>query len=112
MGLRKDLDKAGERFVYYLMNKEVPIYVGTSLNPRSRFKNHLKKIKDNNSAPIYQFCIKNNITPSLKIVSKIFGFYSCAEKIEIEHIEKHQLTILNFYNNPSSKDKVKFKVTV
>lgn len=109
MGLRKDLDRISERFIYYLMNGETPIYIGTSINPIGRYKDHLKKIKNNNTAPIYQFCINNEIKPTLKIVSKITGYYSDAEKIEIQHIEKHAKTILNFYNNPLSKDKIKNK---
>lgn len=109
MGLRKDLDRISERFIYYLMNDNKPIYVGTSINPINRYKDHLKKIKNNNTAPIYQYCINNKITPTLKIVSKVIGYYSDAEIIEIQHIEKHKDTILNFYNNPNSKDKVKNK---
>jgi len=109
MGLRKDLDRISDRYIYYLLHGEIVIYVGTSINAMSRYKNHLKKIKDNDSAPIYQYCISNNITPTLRIVSKVTGYYSDAEKIEIKHIEKHAATILNFYNNPLSKDKVKNK---
>jgi hypothetical protein len=109
MGLRKDLDKVNERFIYYLMNGNTPIYVGTSRNPRSRYQNHLKKIKEKNTAPVYVFCNENNILPTLKIVSKIVGYYSDAEKVEISHIQKHATTILNFYNNPLSKNKVNNK---
>jgi len=109
MGLRKDLDRISERFIYYLMNGEIVIYVGTSINPVQRYKQHLKKIEQNNSAPIYQHCIKHSIKPTLLIKSKIKGYYSDAEKVEIEHIERHKNTILNFYNNSESKNKVKNK---
>lgn len=107
MGLRKDLDKIHKRYVYYLSYKNRVLYVGTSINPLNRYKNHLKKIKEKNTAPIYVYCNKNNIIPKLIIVSEIIGYYSDAEKVEIKHIEKHQDTILNFYNNPKSPNKVK-----
>lgn len=109
MGLRKDLDRMSERYIYYLMHCSKVIYVGTSINPTQRYRQHLKKIKDNNTAPIYQYCIKNQIKPTLLIKSKIKGYYSDAEKVEIEHIERNKETILNFYNNSESKDKVKNK---
>ncbi len=110
MGLRKDLDRISVRYIYYLMHENTVLYVGTTINPMSRYKNHLKKIKENDPAPIYQYCIKEGIRPTLRIVSKIEGYYSDAEKVEIQHIEKHAKTILNFYNNPLSKDKVNNKI--
>ena len=103
MGIRADLDHVKERYIYYLIHKEIVLYVGTSVNPRSRYRTHLKKISDGNSAPIYQHCIKNNIKPILRIVSKMIGKYSDAEQIEIAHIQKHSKTIFNFYNNPDIK---------
>jgi len=107
MGIRKDLDRFHERYIYYLMHNEIVIYVGTSIKPITRYKQHLTKIKNNDTAPIYQYCIKNNIKPTLLIKSKVSGYYSDAEKIEIQHIELHKSTILNFYNNPLSPDKKK-----
>ncbi len=106
MGIRKDLDKTQERFIYYLTNEETVLYVGTSANPINRYRTHLKKIKENNSALIYRFCHHHKIKPVLQIVSKHVLNYNQSEVEEIKHIEKHQSTCLNFYNNPD-KDRLK-----
>ncbi len=110
MGLRKDLDKISVRFIYYLIYNEKVLYVGTAKKPVNRYKNHIKKIKENNPAPIYQYCIKNKITPKLKVILKLTTTYNQAELIEIEHIKKHQDTCLNFYNNPNKKKVKKYMI--
>lgn len=110
MGLRKDLDSISERYVYYLINKnngEV-IYVGTAKNPKQRYITHLKKIKTEN-ALIYKFCREKNIPTKCKVVEKITGTYTDAEKKEIEHILLNSKTVLNFYNNPNKENYYKIE---
>lgn len=84
MGVRKDLDRVAKRYVYYLMHNDKVIYVGTAINPLQRLKAHVRKIKNCNSAPIYVYCVENDIIPTLSIVAKLRGTYRDAETIEIE----------------------------
>lgn len=104
MGVRKDLDRVSERYIYYILNddtKEV-IYVGCAINPISRYKSHLKRAKKE-SAFIYRYIRENKIKTKLKIVLKVKSTYKRAEEIEIKHINKHKDTVMNFYNNPNKK---------
>lgn len=102
MGLRKDLDKKGVRYLYLLKDGEKVIYVGTAKNPQSRFKSHLKRSKTEN-ALIYQYIRKNSVVLKMEVVKKLIGTYEQAEMQEIELIKRYQLTCLNFYNNPNKK---------
>lgn len=102
MGLRKDLDSTKTRYIYYLMDKEKIIYVGTAVNPKSRYKTHCKRIKTDTSL-LYRYCRIKNIVPLLKIKKKLIGTYENAEVEEIKHINKHNDTVLNFYNNNNKK---------
>lgn len=108
MGVRKDLDSKKVRYIYYLVDNGVVIYVGTSANPKSRYKSHLKRI-NTDKALLYNYCIKKNVIPSLRIVQKMVGTYADAESKEIEHIIKNKDTVLNFYNNPNKKNYYKNK---
>ena len=103
MGVRKDLDSKKVRFIYYLCDGDIVIYVGTSANPKSRYKTHLKRIKTDN-ALLYKYCRFKNIIPSLQIKAKLTGTYQNAEKLEIDHIHKNSDTVLNFYNNPNKEN--------
>ncbi len=110
MGIKTELDRVATRYIYYLVSKDnTVLYVGTSINPKARFKSHLKKIMTKANALIYQYINKHNISISLKVVKKHIGTYQTAEKIEIEHIIKHRNTVLNFYNNPNKKRYNKIK---
>jgi len=102
MGLRKDLDRKGVRYLYLLKDGEVVLYVGTASNPKSRFNSHLKRSKTEN-ALIYQYVRKNNIVLKMVVVKKLIGTYADAEKEEIKLIKHYQSTCLNFYNNPNKK---------
>ncbi|MXV39337.1 hypothetical protein GO491_11730 [Flavobacteriaceae bacterium Ap0902] len=114
MGVRKDLDIIDTRYIYYLIDNKtnVVLYVGTAKDPKKRYKTHLRKIKSNNSALIYQYCIKHKIQLKLKVVKKLYGSYADAEKIEIENIIKHKDTVLNFYNNPNKKNYYRIEETL
>ncbi len=104
MGLKAELDRKTKRYIYYLTTQSGEVlYVGTSINPKARYTAHKKKIKENSTALIYRYINANNITPHLKIVEKHIGTYATAEHREIQHIIKHQNTVLNFYNNPNKK---------
>lgn len=105
MGLRADLDKIKVRYVYFLVDQnETILYVGTSTNPKQRYKTHLKRATTEN-ALLYQFVRKHQISLKLHVVCMIKSTYAEAEKLEISYIEKHQATCLNFYNNPD-KDRL------
>lgn len=105
MGLRKDLDvKHCTRYIYYLIHNEKVVYVGTTDNPKQRFKQHLTKAKQNNQALIYKFIRHVNFDIKIKVVDKIFGNYETAENLEITHINKNAETTLNFYNNPNKEN--------
>jgi predicted GIY-YIG superfamily endonuclease len=109
MGLKKDRDSIKTRYIYYLIDeKDCVIYVGTAVNPKQRYRTHLKRSKIGTS-PIYQHIRKHNVNFKMKIVLKLETTYNDAEKYEIEHILKHQKTCLNFYNNPSSSKKKRNK---
>lgn len=100
MGLRKDLDSVQERFIYYLMDGDKVIYVGTAIKPKQRYKSHLKRSLTQ-KAPLYQYIRKMENKPTLLVKSKINCTYNDAEVIEIQHIEANRETVLNFYNNPN-----------
>ena len=105
MGLRADLDKTKERYVYFLIDEnETVLYVGTSTNPKQRYKTHLKRATTEN-ALLYRFVRKHQIKLKLHVVMKITSTYAEAEIQEISYIEKHKATCLNFYNNPD-KDRL------
>lgn len=105
MGLRKDLDtKHCLRYIYYLLHNDVVIYVGTSENPKNRFKQHLISSQKNNNALIYKYIRSVNFDVKMKVVDKTFGNYEIAESLEIKHIEKNAKTTLNFYNNPNKEN--------
>lgn len=103
MGLRKDLDSIKERYIYYLTDQNgTVLYVGTAVNPKQRFKTHIRRSKTD-TAILYRYIRKHGIKPKLIIKSRIKGSYAYAEKVEIQHIEKHQNTCLNLYNNPNKE---------
>jgi len=103
MGLRADLDSVKKRYIYYLMDGDIVIYVGTAIKPKTRYKSHMKRAKEGKTAPVYKYIREKGIVPTLRIVSEVTSTYAEAEKFEIQHIKKHQETILNFYNNPRMK---------
>jgi hypothetical protein len=103
MGLRKDLDSIQKRYIYHLISdRGVVLYVGTSVNPKSRYKSHLKRSKTENSI-FYKYVRENNISFTCKIVKELTSTYQFAEQEEIKEIQKHKDTCLNFYNNPNKK---------
>lgn len=103
MGLRADLDKRKQRYVYFLTDQENNVlYVGTSTNPKQRYKTHLKRATTEN-ALFYRYVRKHKIQLKLHVVCSITSTYAEAEKLEISYIEKHQATCLNFYNNPNKE---------
>lgn len=112
MGVRKDLDSISERFVYHLLFNDKVIYIGTAKNPKSRFKAHLKRAKTEN-ALIYKFIRSVDFKIKMKVVLKLKTTYEVAEKYEIKEIEKHQDTVLNFYNNPNKENyrKIELELT-
>lgn len=104
MGVRQDLDRKAERYIYHLIDEsEKVLYVGTAVNPKQRFKAHIKKISENNPALIYQYCFKHKIKLRCRVIKKILCNYNEAEKYEIEEINKHNKTCLNFYNNQNKE---------
>ena len=102
MGLRTDLDSIKKRYIYTLIDDNVVIYVGTACNPKSRLKSHIKRIQTEKSL-LYRYLRKTGKKPKMIIISELVGTYQQAEKIEIENIQKHSETCLNFYNNPNKK---------
>lgn len=103
MGLRKDLDSVKKRYVYHLLNeKKQVIYVGTCIDPKQRYKSHLKR-SETGTAPLYVHIRDNSTKFTIRIVLEVTCTYADAEKYEIAEIEKHQETCLNFYNNPRAK---------
>lgn len=103
MGLRADKDSVKKRYIYFLVDQnDVVLYVGTAVNPKQRYKSHLKRSKTQ-KALIYRYVRKYNVKLKLYIKCSIFSTYSDAEKLEIQYMEKHKETILNFYNNPNKK---------
>lgn len=107
MGLRKDLDSVQKRFIYHLIDENgTVLYVGTSINPKGRYKSHLKRCVNEN-APFYIYVRNNDIKFTCKIVKEITSTYDFAEQIEIQEIIKHKDTVFNFYNNPNKKNGIR-----
>lgn len=102
MGLRKDLDSIKIRYIYALKIGEDVVYIGTAINPKTRYNSHLKRINTDN-ALIYKFLRKIKQMPKMVVLKKVVGTYADAEKEEIEMIEKYSDSVLNFYNNPNKK---------
>lgn len=109
MGLRADLDSHKRRYIYYIVDDaDRVLYVGTAVNPKQRFKTHLSRSKTGSSL-FYRYVRKHQVKIRLKIVARISGSYQFAESVEIAHIEKHQNTCLNLYNNPNKERLEKIK---
>jgi excinuclease UvrABC nuclease subunit len=106
MGLRADKDQVKRRYIYFLLDdKNCVLYVGTAVNPKQRYKTHLNRSQTEN-ALLYRYVRQNNIKLKLQIVCAITSTYANAEQLEIQYIEEHQNTVLNFYNNPN-KERIK-----
>lgn len=103
MGLRADKDTVKRRYIYFLLDQnDVVLYVGTAINPKQRFKSHIKRA-ETQKALIYRYIRKNNVKLKLHIKCAITSTYFDAEQLEIQHIKDHQNTVLNFYNNPNKE---------
>ena len=103
MGLRADKDSVKKRYIYFLVDENnVVLYVGTALDPKQRFKSHLKR-SQTQTALLYRYIRKNNVKLKLRIVCSIVSTYQKAEQLEIQHIVDNQQTVLNFYNNPNKE---------
>lgn len=103
MGLRADKDSVKKRYIYFLMDQnDVVLYVGTAVNPKQRFKSHIKR-SQTQSAILYRYVRHKKVKLKLHIACAITSTYFDAEQLEIKHMVKHQKTILNFYNNPNKE---------
>lgn len=88
-----------KEFVYYLI---CPIdnkvkYVGKSKNPKTRYKQHIKKL-DKQSTPKREWLeklFKKGLLPKMIIVEIFEGD---ARHIEQKHVKINEKTILNIHN--------------
>jgi len=103
MGLRADKDSIKKRYIYLLLDQnDVVLYVGTAVDPKQRYKSHLKR-SQTETALLYRYVRKHKVKMKLHIVCSITSTYNGAEQLEIQHIKDNQQTVLNFYNNPNKE---------